>query len=90
MGGFGDVDDKWQSAPLVIIVKFFRMAQMNSDGEMTKIKVVIVEIYYFALDLFIWNYLHSQNSVWRSHILKSKIFELFKLTWMGKWPKPKM
>lgn len=53
MGGFGDVDDKWQSAPLVIIVQFFRMAQMNSDGEMTKTKVVIVEIYYFALDLFI-------------------------------------
>jgi hypothetical protein len=50
MGGFGDVDDKWQSVPLVIIVQFFRMAQ---NGEMTKTKVVIVEIYYFALDLFI-------------------------------------
>lgn len=49
MGGFGDVDDKWQSAPLVIIVQFFRMAQ---NGEMTKTEVVIVEI-YFALDLFI-------------------------------------
>ena len=61
------------------ILKFkIQIVQTKSDREMTKTKVVgLDELYNFAGDdLFIWNHLLSQNSIWSSYILKFKFWML--------------
>ena len=54
----------------------YYIGQSNSDGEMTKIKVIdIDELYNFVVDdIFSWNRLVSENVVWTYHNLKFKFY----------------
>ena len=65
----------WSSHILKLKIQ---IVQTKSDREITKTKVVgLDELYNLAGDdLFIWNNLLSENSIWSSYILKFKFWML--------------